>query len=96
MTYKNRKNLEILSFEVLDVVFWMLRAISYSLDILHGGLRINKLQLKKKKKFNYFSAVHFASSNLIIKTLDPEPDPHWPKTLDPELHWNTVINVIRD
>jgi hypothetical protein len=46
---------------------------SFSLDVILGGLEISKLQfLIKKGKF------------LVIKTLDPEPDPESLDMLDPD------------
>ncbi len=42
-----------------------------------------------QKKFNFFSAVNFVQF-LVMKALDPDPDPYWirigiqPKMLDPD------------
>ncbi len=47
-----------------------------SLDVLYGGIGRSKLQFLKKK-IHFFSAVNFFSLFLVIKTLDPEPDPDW-------------------
>jgi hypothetical protein len=59
MTRKNRKKLEISCFEVLDVLF---------LDVLNGGLGMNKLKFLLQKNISIF--LQF----FIIKTLDQEPD----------------------
>ncbi len=60
------KSKEFSCFEVLDVLFWGLKA-SPSLDILYGGLAMNKLQFIK----NFFTDVNFFKF-LVIKTLGPD------------------------
>ncbi len=60
MTHKNRKNEEISCFEVLDVHSWGAVGFSCSLDILHGGVGIKKLQFLIQKRARFFlSAVNF-------------------------------------
>ncbi len=54
---------------------------SCRLDILYGGLAISKLQLLIKK-YSFFSAVNLIKF-VVVKTLDLDPDLHWPKMLDP-------------
>ncbi len=49
---KNRKREEILSFEVLDVLYWGLYS---SLDVLYEGLGISKFHfLEKKISYKFF------------------------------------------
>jgi hypothetical protein len=65
MTHKSRKNYEISCFEVLDVLC--------SLDVLSGGLGVSIQNF-----LNIFSCNFFRF--LVIKTLDPDPDPYQKKT----------------
>ncbi len=46
---------------------------SCSLDVLYGGLGINKLQFLIKKMSNFFPAVN-CFKFLVMKTLDSDPD----------------------
>ncbi len=45
---------------------------SCSLDVFHGGLRIKIMQFLINKK-QFFLAVNFYKTYLIVKTLDPDP-----------------------
>ncbi len=96
-TQKNSKNKEI-CFEVLHVLFWGLKAspVAWTTDVLSGCLGINALQFWIKKNLFFIYKV------LVIKTLDldPKPDPHWPKMLDPDPHGNqcgseTLVPYVR-
>ncbi len=72
MTHKSRKNS---CFEVLDGLFCELEAsaVTWTMDILYGGLGISKLQFLIKKKFNFFFQLFFFFQFLVIKALDPDP-----------------------
>ncbi len=74
-------------FQVLEC--WMFSSegwsFSCSLDVLYGGLGISKLQfLILKKCFSSYKIFEF----LVIKALDLDPDPDWPKMLYPDPKWN--------
>ena len=44
----------------------------YNLDILYGGLGIDKLQFLIKKTFNFFFSAVIFFQLLVIKALDPD------------------------
>jgi hypothetical protein len=72
MTYKNREQKK-RNFIFSSAGCSLLRAAGFlcSLDVLYGGLGIDKLQFLIKKLFNFFSAINFLQF-LVIKTLDPD------------------------
>ncbi len=66
-----------------DVLFWGLTASPVpSLDVLYGVLGISKLQFFIKKRNEKISAGFFQF--LVIKTLDPYPNPDSTEILDPD------------
>ncbi len=73
---------------------------SCSLDVLYGGLGISKLQflIKKRYKTN-FQLYIFLLQFLVIKTLDPYPDPDSLEMLDldpyPDPHYWLSVNLIK-
>jgi len=60
MTHKSRKNS---CFEVLDGLFCELEAssVTWTIDILYGGLGIGQLQFLIKKRFTFFFSCNFFS-----------------------------------
>ncbi len=60
---------------MLDGLFCELQAssVTWTMDILYGGLGIGKLQFLIKKKFNFFFQLSFFKF-LVIKALDPDLD----------------------
>ncbi len=76
MTHKSRKKLR--NFMFLGAVCSLMGAegFSCSMDVLYEGLGISKLQFLIKKNIDFFSSKFFPQF-LVIKTLDPEPDPDW-------------------
>jgi hypothetical protein len=63
MTYKNRKNYEILCFEVLTAGCTLLRVEGFfcNLNVLYGGIGISKLQFFIKKIFCFVFSCKFFS-----------------------------------
>ncbi len=80
-----KKRVKKFYFEVLNVIFWRLKASSVAWTPKNGGLGINFL-IFTFKNMNIFKLVKFTI--LGFKSLDP--DPLWPKMLNPDLdpHWN--------
>ncbi len=70
---KIEKSEEISCFEVLDVLFWGLKAsqFSWNMNVLHGGLGINKLKFLRKKNYDFFFSCKILLTSA-IKTLDPD------------------------
>ncbi len=58
-------------------VWFLLRAEGFfcNLDILYGGLGIDKLQFLIKKTFNFFFSAVIFFQLLVIKALDPDWSP---------------------
>ncbi len=74
-------------------MFWsagcsLLRAEGFSCS-LDDGRRLWRLGINALQ-FLIWTYLFFSCEVLVIKTLDldPEPDPHWPKMLDLDPHWN--------
>ncbi len=60
---KNRKSGEISCFEVLNILFWGLKASPLArTDVLYKGVRISKYKFLIKKEFYGFSCNFFSSS----------------------------------
>jgi hypothetical protein len=59
---------------------------SYSLDVLCGGLGARKLKFLIQKILICFSVLILVLQFLVIKTLDLDPETHWPKILEPDPH----------
>jgi hypothetical protein len=75
---------------------WRAGGFSCSLDVLYGGLGISKLQFLIKKEEKKFQ-LYFFLQILVIKTLDPYPDPdsNSLEILDPDpQHWFSHIFFI--
>ncbi len=93
----NRKSEEISCFEMLDVLFWGLKASPVAWTSFMEAYRISKLQFLIKKIF--FPSCNFFLNFDPIKTLDPDPDPDqntkWHKMMDPDLqNWNLAWNYL--
>jgi hypothetical protein len=81
-THKHRQKL--INFMFLSAGCSLLRAEGFfcCLDFPHGGLGITTMAYYSSLKFLQF---------LDVQTFDP----HWPKMLDPDPHWNQRINNTR-
>jgi hypothetical protein len=81
-TKKEKKNKK---FHVLKCWMFSCEGFSYCLEVLHGGIGINKLQFLEEKNGIFFPAVTFyqfcSSKSWILihnrpKILELNPDPH--------------------
>ena len=85
MTHKRRRKKSVWFWSAV-CPFLRGEGLSCRLDVLHGGLGINVMHLLINKILICFRLKMFKV--WAIKTLDLDPDPQWPKMLDPDLHWN--------